>query len=167
MDLISQALDSTDPSLPEVPVRADRRTLAKRLWRAVAADGRVFGIQVAAPLRDGEPIWQTAAARYVIRQIPEAVLEIALPGSPEAAAAVAWTIGNLHFPIEVHSHRLFAPDDPALRQALQRAAVPFTATEHPFRPGGFSAQAAPHNHGHSHAGGHGHHHHHGHHGHSH
>ncbi|HEY3756395.1 MAG TPA: urease accessory protein UreE [Opitutaceae bacterium] len=166
MELISRALSTSDPALPEVPIRADRRTLAKRLWRAVAADGRPFGIQVEAALRDGDTIWQSANARYVIRQAPEPVLEVALPPTPEAAAAVAWTIGNLHFPIEVRGQRLFAPDDPALRQSLQRAEIPFTAIDHPFRPGTFASRAAPHSHGHDpahgheHGHGHGHHHHH-------
>lgn len=153
MNLITQALEGTDASLREIPIRADRRTLAKRLWRAVADDGRSFGVQVESPLQDGDTVWQSERARYVIRQLAEPVLEIGLPASPEAAAAIAWTIGNLHFPVEVQPGLLRVPDDPALRAALKRSAIAYRPADAPFRPGAFAAAAAPHSHadGHDHA----------------
>lgn len=133
-----------DAALPEVAVPVERRTLAKRLWRGVAADGTEFGFQLTAPLAPGDVVFATETARYVIRQLPEPVLEIPLPSAPDDAAAFGWAVGNLHFPIETQSTRLLAPDDVALRQSLGRAGIPFRPTEAVFRPHRYTAGANPH-----------------------
>ncbi len=129
-----------------VPIPAERRQLAKRLWRAVAADGTEFGFELDAPLAHGDTVHETATARYVIRQLPEPVLEIPLPAAPDAAAVTGWAVGNLHFPIEAQPGRLLAPDDTALRQSLERMGIAYRALEEVFRPHRLAAGAAPHGH---------------------
>jgi urease accessory protein len=138
MQLVSAPLASSNPALPEVVVRVERLTLAKRLWRGVAADGAEFGFELAGPLQDGDVVAQTASARYVIRQQPEPVLEIPLDLAPSGAAGIGWAIGNLHMELSAEPARLLAPDDPAVRQLLDRIKVPYRPTTALFRPGRFA-----------------------------
>jgi urease accessory protein len=137
MQLISAALASSDLSLPEIAVRVERLKLAKRLWRGAADDGTEFGCELTSPLRDGDVIWQTATARYAIRQPAEPVVEISLEVAPSAAAGIGWAIGNLHLELSAESNRLLAPDEPAVRQLLDRLKVPYNQTTAIFRPGRF------------------------------
>ena len=136
--LVHHPVAETDLTLPEVVLRMDRITLAKRLWRGVAEDGSEFGFELAAPLKDGDTVFQTAVARYVIRQHPEAVVEIPLDVAPSAAAGIGWAIGNLHLELSAETARLLAPDEPAVRQLLERLKVPFRQTTAIFRPGRFA-----------------------------
>jgi urease accessory protein len=145
MILIHAALIAT-PALPEIAIPVERRQLAKRLWRAAAADGTEFGFELAGPLAHGDVVFATAIARYAIRQLPESVLEIPLPLAPDAAAITGWAVGNLHFPIEAQPARLLAPDDTALRQSLERMGIAYRALEEVFRPHRLAAGAAPHSH---------------------
>jgi urease accessory protein len=133
--------------LPEVPIVVERRQLAKRLWRTAAADGTEFGFDLDSPLSHGEVVYVAPAARYVVRQEPEPVIEIPLPTVPDAAALTGWAVGNLHFPIEPLPGRLLAPDDTALRQSLERMGLPFRRIMSVFRPHRLAAGAAPHHHG--------------------
>jgi urease accessory protein len=137
MQLISVPLAAPDSSLPEIALRADRQTLAKRLWRGLAEDQTEFGFELDKPLRDGDAFWQAPTARYVVRQHPEPVVEISLEVAPSAAAGIGWAIGNLHLELAAEATRLLAPDEPAVRQLLDRLKVPFTATTAVFRPGRF------------------------------
>jgi urease accessory protein len=138
MQLITAPLASCDSSLPEVAVQVERQKLAKRLWRGTADDGLGFGFELNAPLKNGDAVWQTSVARYVIRQLPEAVLEISLEVAPSAAAGIGWAIGNLHLELSAEPKRLLAADEPAVRQLLGRLNVPFTPTITLFRPGRFA-----------------------------
>ena len=138
LQLIHAPLPTSDPTLPEVAVRADRITLAKRLWRGAAEDGVGFGFELTAPLKHGEVVHQTTVARYVIRQQPEAVVEIALDVAPSAAAGIGWAVGNLHLELSAEPTRLLAPDEPAVRQLLERLKVPYRQTTAIFRPGRFA-----------------------------
>jgi urease accessory protein len=155
MQLIHAPLSSADLRLAEVAVRADRQKLAKRLWRAVADDGTEFGFEVETPLRHGDAVWATDRARYVICQESELLLEIPLDVKPDAAAVIGWAVGNLHFAIEAHPARLLAPDDPGLRQALDRMHIHYHETVEVFQPHRFAGSLA----GHGHEHGNGHHHH--------
>jgi urease accessory protein len=138
MQLVSGPLASVDASLPEIALRVERLTLAKRLWRGAAEDGTEFGFELTMPLKDGDSVGQTTAARYVIRQQPEPVLEISLEVAPSAAAGIGWAIGNLHMELSAEPTRLLAPDDPAVRQLLDRLQVPYRPISALFRPGRFS-----------------------------
>lgn len=141
MQLIHAALTSVDGTLPSIALRVDRITLAKRLWRGPAEDGTEFGFELERPLRHGDPVWQTAAARYVIHQYDEPVVEISLDLPPSAAAGIGWAIGNLHLELAAEPTRLLAPDEPAVRQLLERLKVPFRPTTAIFRPGHFARGA--------------------------
>jgi urease accessory protein len=138
MQLISAPIVSTDSAFPEISLHAERITLAKRLWRGVAEDGAEFGFELEAPLKDGDVFWQTPMSRYVIRQQPEAVVEISLEIAPSAAAGIGWAVGNLHLELAAEPARLLAPDEPAVRQLLDRLKVPFKQTTAIFRPGRFA-----------------------------
>jgi urease accessory protein len=143
MNLIRAAILEPDSALPEVVLSIDRITLAKRLWRAVAADGTEFGFELPAPLKHGDTFFQSATARYTISQQLEPVVEISLDVAPSAAAGIGWAIGNLHLELAAEPTRLLAPDEPAIRQLLDRLKVPFAATTAIFRPGRFARGTQP------------------------
>jgi urease accessory protein len=138
LQLVHAPLSQPDPMLPAVELRVERRTLAKRLWRGVAADGVEFGFQLAKPLQPGDTFHQDIAARYVIVQEPEPVLEVSLADLPASAAAgVGWAVGNLHLDFSSEAARLLAPDEPAARRLFERIQIPYTPTTAVFRPGRF------------------------------
>jgi len=141
MQLVSGPVTSSDPALPEVGLTVERTTLAKRRWRGTAEDGAEFGFELEHPLRHGDAFWQTAAARYVTRQIPEAVVEVSLDVAPSAAAGLGWAVGNLHLELQAEPTRLLAPDEPAVRRLLERLQVPYRETTAVFRPGHFARGA--------------------------
>lgn len=143
MQLISTALASSDPSLAEIVLSVERQKLAKRLWRGAASDGVEFGFELSAPLKHGEVFFQNETARYIIEQIAEPVVEIALDLTPSAAAGIGWAIGNLHLELSAETTRLLAPDEPAVRQLLDRLKVAFNPTTAIFRPGRFVRGALP------------------------
>lgn len=143
LQLVQSRVLTPDPALPEVALRADRQTLAKRRWRGAADDGAEFGFELEAPLKEADVFFQTAAARYVIRQHPEPVVEISLEMAPSAAAGIGWAIGNLHLELQAEATRLRAADEPAVRRLLERLKVPFTATTAVFRPGRFARGNQP------------------------
>jgi urease accessory protein len=134
MEIISGALEGWDASLPPIRVRVDRLTLAKRRWRGAAEDGTEFGFDLATPLGGGAAIFANGRAVYVIAQQPEPVLEVQLIPRPAPVARLGWTIGNLHFPIQVTDEVIRVPDDPALRQLFEREGIPFIAAESVFVP---------------------------------
>lgn len=138
LHVVHAPVQTPDPASSEYVIRVDRITLAKRIWRGVAEDGREFGFELESRLNDGDVVFQTESARYVIRQIPEEVVEISLDVSPSAAAGMGWAIGNLHLELQAEPTRLLAPNEPAVRQLLERLKVPFTQTTAVFRPGRFA-----------------------------
>ena len=150
MQLINAPIATPDATLAEVALSVERITLAKRIWRGSAADGVEFGFELERPLRHGETFWQTASVRYVINQQPEAVVEISLEVAPSAAAGIGWAVGNLHLELNAEATRLLAPDEPAVRQLLDRLQVPFNPTTAIFRPGRFARGQSTHELGPSH-----------------
>lgn len=138
MQLINVPFANPDPGLSEVKLGVDRLTVAKRLWRGTAEDGTEFGFELERPLQHGDTFWQSAAARYVLHQQPEAVVEISLEVAPSAAAGIGWAVGNLHLELQAEPTRLLALDEPAVRQLLDRLKVPFKQTTALFRPGRFA-----------------------------
>jgi hypothetical protein len=89
MHLVSRPLVSPNPALTPMALRVERQTLAKRLWRGTAADGTDFGFELDAPLKPGDVFFESASARYLIEQIPEPVVEIALEMNPPPPPASA------------------------------------------------------------------------------
>lgn len=142
MILISAPLSSPTDALPDVELRVERRTLMKRLWRGVAADGVEFGFQLFKPLRHGDVFHATSSKRYVLVQEPEAVLEIPIGDlPPSATAGVGWAVGNLHLEFSSEATRLLTPDEPAARRLLDRIQITYTPTLAVFRPGRFKRSA--------------------------
>ncbi|ACB77488.1 urease accessory protein UreE [Opitutus terrae] len=151
LTLIHGPVAAPDETLPEIALRAERGAVVKRIWRGRAEDGAEFGFELAAPLADGATVFQSATARYVLRQDPEPVLEIPLDLPPSAAAGVGWAIGNLHLSLAAEPERLLTADEPATRALLERLRVPFRATCAVFRPGRFArGHQSPHELGPSH-----------------
>ena len=143
IQLVHQSVSQPDPALPEIALRVERLTLAKRLWRGSADDGTEFGFELEAPLKHGDVFFQSPAARYALVQQPEPVVEISLAVAPSAAAGIGWAIGYLHLVLSAEPSRLLAPDEPAVRQLLDRLNVPFTPTTAIFRPGRFARGTQP------------------------
>jgi urease accessory protein len=137
---------ATKSSGQKVSLPVDRTTLAKRRWHGVAEDGMSFGFDLEKPLHDGAVFFETGTAQYVLAQKPEPLLEVAL-GDPAEAAQTAWSLGNLHFAIEVDRDSIRVTDDPAARLYLERNHVPFQAINQVFRP----IKTVPHDHSHGHA----------------
>lgn len=137
--MVHEPVSAPDHARPAVSIRVERRRLAKRVWRARAADGAEFGFELATPLQPGQTVFQTADRRYVVEQEPEPVLVVALPELPASAAAgIGWAVGNLHLELQAEPERLLTPDEPAARQLLERISIPFTPTTAVFRPGRFA-----------------------------
>ncbi len=147
--LIRAPLAGVDHALAEVPVRVERQKLAKRLWRGAADDGTDFGFELDQPLHHGDVVWATGAARYVIRQASEPVLEIRLDVAPAAAAMIGWAVGNLHFEVDAQASRLLAPAAPGLRQSLDRIGIHYRELTDIFQPHPFAAGHSGHSHHHS------------------
>ena len=143
MQIVPGPVVSPDAALPVVLLQAERSAVVKRLWRGTAQDGMEFGFELSAPLKHGDTFWQTAVARYVLQQVPERVIEISLEVAPSAAAGIGWAIGNLHLELCAEPTRLLAPDEPAVRQLLERLKVPFKPTSAIFRPGRFARGNLP------------------------
>lgn len=143
MILVHAPLTDFDGALPVVPLRIERRRLAKRIWRGRAEDGLEFGCQLERPLRHGAVIYQIPVARYVIEQAPEPVLAVDLDGmAASAAAAIGWAVGNLHLECSTEPGCLFTADEPAARQLFERIQIPYTPVTAVFRAGRFSRGAA-------------------------
>jgi urease accessory protein len=133
------------PDGPRIELEVERTTLAKRRWRGVARDGAEFGFDLETPLADGAAFFAGPEGVYAITQKPEPVLEILL-GEPVRAAQVAWSLGNLHFPIEIAHEVIRVADDAAVRLYLERDGIPYAPLLETFHP----IKAAGHGHGHAH-----------------
>ena len=134
MQIVHHHLHLHDDQRPLVPLWVDRATLAKRRWRGTAEDGKEFGFDLDYPLADGDAVVATDSAVYVVRQTDEAVITIPLGLAPAQAARLGWLLGNLHFPIQVMEREVRVPDDPAVRQMLEREHLPFTPASAVFCP---------------------------------
>jgi urease accessory protein len=143
LHLVAQALPSPDSAKPEIALRADRFTLAKRLWRGRADDGTEFGFELAVPLKHGDTIFESEAARYVVRQEEEAVVVVSLDLAPRRPPASAGRSATSTSNSPAETTRLIAADEPAVRQLLERLKVTYHATRAIFRPGRFARGALP------------------------
>lgn len=132
-----------DLSLMEVPVHAERRDVAKRLWRTTAEDGTPFGFELNQPFKHGDTVLQAAEVRYVIRQIPEPVLGISLDLAVSAAAGLGWAFGNLHLEASTKPGRLIVADSPVARRLLEKLGLPFVPEILVFHPGHFARGPLP------------------------
>ena len=148
MEIIHNPLAIYSLSADTVLLRVDRRTLAKRLWKAVAEDGTEFGFELEHALRHGDRFHVSRNVLYRIEQEPEFLLRIELSPSPGSSAMLGWQIGNLHCPVQVRDGFLFVADEPGMREQLNRMRLLFSPLPGIFEP--FRSPAA-------HGGGHTHH----------
>ncbi len=124
---------SARPEDAQIVLNAERRLFLKRRWRALAGDGTEFGFDLEDRLRDGCVIFQTEAADYVIRQVPELVYQVAI-ASPDFAALVGWKVGNLHFPVQITADAVRITHDPAILQLLEREGWAYEEAAVVFNP---------------------------------
>lgn len=143
MQIINGHLHEWDKTLACLLLPVDRLTLARRRWRGKATDGAEFGFDLEHPLGNRDIFHQSDTAYYRIAQQPEPVLELRW-STPTEAARAGWLIGNLHFQIAIGAQKILAPDDPAVRQMLDRERIGYRAADDIFEPLGGS-----HAHGHA------------------
>ncbi len=133
MELITNHLAPGETTKRTIPLKTDRRTLAKRRWRAKADDGTEFGFDLPHPLKNRTPFFETGETRYEIEQTPENVLCIPFADRKQAAY-YGWMVGNLHFSADFQEDAVIAEDDPAVRQMLERNHIDYTEIEAVFEP---------------------------------
>jgi len=147
LTIIRQALHDHSLGTPRlVKLIASRATLAKRRWRGLAEDGREFGFDLDHALEAGAHFHTEGDTSYYVAQEAEEVLEIPVV-SLEQGARLGWSLGNLHFPVQVLSDKLRVPNDSAIRQFLEREHHAFSLAREVFLP---LAAAPHHDHGHHH-----------------
>ena len=156
MIIVQQKLDSLadGPSGETIELGVDRFRLLKRRWRGAARDGTLFGFELDRPLMHQDCFHVANGKRYVIAQEPERVLEVDLKGQAlEGLQHVAWSIGNLHMPMQSLPSGVRVADDPAVRQLFDHLAVTFSEKEAVFEPIRSSSDIGhSHRHSHSHSG---------------
>jgi urease accessory protein len=143
MEIIHGEIPAQDSGKPRIALSVDRLTLAKRRWRALAADGAEFGFILERPIKDGAIFLETETGIYNIVQEPEDLFEIT-PADATHAARVGWMIGNLHFPIAIEENTVRVPADEAVRQLLEREHVHFISVRKVFHA--LKATAGHHHH---------------------
>lgn len=121
MHLIQRMLSEKSALPPEqqITLHAERRNFLKRRWRGIAEDGTEFGFDLDARLTDGCVICHANGRDYIVRQTPETVYEIPFQ-SADHAALIAWKVGNLHLPAQIHADRIHVLHDEAMAQLLLR-----------------------------------------------
>ncbi len=163
MNVIKELPKETgDGSVTTIPLKVERRVLAKRRWRGQAEDGKDFGFDLEAPLSHGDCFFVDGDKRYALEQAPEAVFRVPYPDQQEAAHR-AWQVGNLHFPAQFAESCLLVENDLAVKQMLERNDIPFEEALEVFQPVvAASGHHHSHDHEHDHDHSHGHDHDHGH-----
>jgi urease accessory protein len=135
MHLIHRALAETSqlPPSQQIALAAERRNFLKRRWRGTAEDGTEFGFDLESRLQNGCVIFHAGGCDYIVHQLPERVYEVAFT-SPAHAALVAWKVGNLHLPAQIHPDRIQVLYDEAMAQLLLREGWHYTEPEVLFTP---------------------------------
>lgn len=142
MHLVTDHIHPPQSSKQRIPLKIDRHDLAKRRFRAQAEDGADFGFDLSHPLAHGDAIHETDTAVYVVDQLHEPVLKIPFHDAT-TGARYGWMIGNMHFPAAFEPGAIIAEADPAVRQMLERAEIPYEESEAIFEP---AATAPGHHH---------------------
>ncbi len=144
MQLIRDVMTDWNHATIMVFVRADRHQLAHLRWRTEAEDGQEFGFDLHTPVQHGDVIFDDGLTRYVVEQLPEAVLDLAFD-TVESAARTAWAVGNLHQPLQVIEGGIRTIDDPVLRKMFDSTGTVYRAATARFLP-----QRSTMGHGHHH-----------------
>jgi urease accessory protein len=110
-----------------------RTTLAKRRWRGIAEDGKEFGFDLDQALTHGSHFFTDGPKQYVAEQEPEEVLEIPIT-TADQAARIAWSLGNLHFAVQILPEAIRVMEDSAILQLLARDGSAFKKVTCVFLP---------------------------------
>lgn len=129
-----------------IPVPADRHILQKKLWRAAAADGQEFALDLEEPISHGTVLQISDGKAYVIQQAPEEVLEVAVPSDPADAAQLGWMIGNQHLPVEVKDDVIYVEAVNTVAEFFKRQHIHFHEKLEVFQPSPHSRNAGHHHH---------------------
>jgi urease accessory protein len=108
--------------------RWGRRRLLTRAGRQLA-----LALPTGTTLVPGDVLHVGPGWYVVVEASPEPVLAV-WPRSREEALRVAFEVGNRHFTLALDGDRLLVPDDPAMRQLLQRLGVPCIPEQAAFVP---------------------------------
>lgn len=134
MKVVRQSIQKSSKALEEVPIYADRHQLAKRRWRGVAEDGMEIGFELEEPLRHGACVLEERGKRYIIAQLPETVLEFAVPADPAEALRIGWLLGNGHVPIQLREGYVRTPQDLVVKATLEAQGMRVVEREAVFEP---------------------------------
>jgi len=132
-----------------IHVPADRHTLQKKIWRATAADGQEFALDLEEPISHGSVLQISEDKAYVIEQAPEPVLTVTIPEDSADAAQLGWMIGNQHLPVEVRDDLILVEAVNTVMEFFKRQHIHFHEKEEVFQPSPHSRNAG-HGHGHHH-----------------
>lgn len=155
MKVVKQSVDASEvpESASRIALKVDRIKLLKRRWRGQAEDGTEFGFELDRPLTHGASFFVESDHAYCIEQTPEPVLEVDFSERLLNGLHVAWSIGNLHMPMQALPAGVRVADDPAVRQLFAHLDVSFRegmAVFEPIRSSTDIGHAHHHDHSHSH-----------------
>jgi urease accessory protein len=115
-----------------------RLTWEERRWtrkRMTTTGGRdiALALPTGSVLQPGSVLALERDWYLVVEGRPEPVLAIA-PGSPADSIAIAFAVGNRHFPLAVRGDLLLVPDDSAMEQLLERLGASWERRVMQFEP---------------------------------
>lgn len=107
--ILGNAAQATTPkatiSVPFEWFECDR----KRLYR-VAADGTCFGLAVSGGIKEGDILYETEKARYVVSLAECSLLSVEIR-TMEEAARVGFELGNRHLSLKIFPDHILIPYD--------------------------------------------------------
>jgi urease accessory protein len=112
---------------------AEERRWARRRVRTQGGRELALALPTGTRLRPGEIILVGPGWYVPVEAAVEPIIAIA-PRSRDEALRVAFEVGNRHFTLAIDGDRLLVPDDPAMRQLLERLGVPWGPGRAPFVP---------------------------------
>jgi urease accessory protein len=114
---------------------AEERRWARRRVRTQGGRALALALPTGTRLRPGEIIVVAPAWYVVVEAAVEPVIAIA-PRSRDEALRIAFEVGNRHCALAIEGDELLVPDDPAMRQLLERLGVEWRCGRAPFVPVG-------------------------------
>jgi urease accessory protein len=129
------ALDLAGKERDAVALTWEERRWGRR--RLVTAAGRdlKLALPTGSHLHPGDVLHVDDQWYVVIEAAAEPVLEVR-PRDHAEALRIAFEVGNRHFSLALEGERLLVPDDPAMRQLLDRLAVPYELRMAAYTPVG-------------------------------
>jgi urease accessory protein len=112
---------------------AEERRWARRRVRTQGGRELALALPTGTRLRPGEIIVVAPAWYVTVEAAVEPVIAIA-PRSRDEALRIAFEVGNRHFTLAIEGDELLVPDDPAMRQLLERLGVEWRGERAPFVP---------------------------------